>query len=73
VLCITHLPQVAAHGHHHLQVTKHNRAPVTVSVETLGGDARVREIGRMLGGRSVTAKTLEHAREMLGAGGGRKP
>lgn len=73
VLCITHLPQVAAHGHHHLQVTKHNRAPVTVSVETLGGDARVREIGRMLGGRSVTEKTLEHAREMLGAGGGRKP
>jgi len=73
VLCITHLPQVAAHGHHHLQVTKHNRAPVAVSVETLSGDARVREIGRMLGGRSVTAKTLEHAREMLGTSGGRKP
>jgi DNA repair protein RecN (Recombination protein N) len=66
VLCVTHLPQVAAQGHNHLQVRKHNRDGQTfTSIDTLDDDERVGEIARMLGGTEITEKTLEHAREMI--------
>ena len=66
VLCVTHLPQVAAQGHHHLQVTKASsgRAAAT-SLMRLEGDGKVQEIARMLGGVKITEQTLAHAREML--------
>lgn len=66
VLCVTHLPQVASQGHHHLRVAKltDGRTTRTVASE-LSADERTEEIARMLGGVEVTAKAREHAREML--------
>lgn len=69
VMCVTHLPQVAAQAHHHLYVAKNNRKNMTSStVRPLNRDERIREIARMLGGVNITEKTLAHAREMLNAG-----
>ena len=66
VLCITHLPQVAAQGHQHLQVSKESKGGATLShIETLHKKARVEEIARMLGGVEITEKTRAHAAEML--------
>ncbi len=68
VLCITHLPQVAAQGNHHLRVSKETHNGATLSrIETLDKKARIEEIARMLGGVEITAKTRAHAAEMLGA------
>jgi DNA repair protein RecN (Recombination protein N) len=68
VLCVTHLPQIAARADHHLRVDKHvrsgrSRAGATV----LGGSARVDEVARMLAGDAVTETARRHARELLGA------
>lgn len=65
VLCITHLPQVAAQGHDHMHVVKHDGQPVQVAVNRLDAEARVNEIARMLGGIEITDQTLAHARDML--------
>jgi DNA repair protein RecN (Recombination protein N) len=66
VLCVTHLPQVASQGHHHLRVTKLTDGRTTRTALTdLSGQDRVEELARMLGGIEVTAKAREHAREML--------
>jgi DNA repair protein RecN (Recombination protein N) len=66
VLCVTHLPQVASQAHHHLRVTKLTDGRTTrIAVTELGGDERVEELARMLGGVEVSAKAREHAREML--------
>jgi DNA repair protein RecN (Recombination protein N) len=66
VLCVTHLPQVAAQAHHHLQVSKLAGANSTrTSIRLLGEHERVDEIARMLGGIEITESTLRHAREML--------
>ncbi|MFO7604355.1 MAG: DNA repair protein RecN, partial [Gammaproteobacteria bacterium] len=66
VLCVTHLPQVAALGHHHLQVRKQVDNHVTVtSITPLNEVQRIDEVARMLGGMEITAQTLSHAREML--------
>jgi len=66
VLCVTHLPQVAAKAHRHWRVTKNTVGRSTVSViEPLERNARVDEIARMLGGADITATTRRHAREML--------
>ncbi|MCP4699950.1 MAG: DNA repair protein RecN [Gammaproteobacteria bacterium] len=66
VLCITHLPQVAAYGRHHLQVHKSSRANTTqTEIKLLDEEKRVLEIARMLGGIEITKQTLAHAREML--------
>lgn len=65
-LCVTHLPQVAAQGHHHLRVSKGGtRAKARTSVMELETAARTDEVARMLGGVRITEKTTEHAREML--------
>jgi DNA repair protein RecN (Recombination protein N) len=67
-LCVTHLPQVAAQGHHHLRVLKMTDGKTTrTQLTELTGNERVNEIARMLGGTQITAKALEHAREMLQA------
>lgn len=66
VLCITHLPQVAAQGHHHLKIAKQTDGTQTHSnVWFLSQEERTHEIARMLGGIKVTEQTLLHAREML--------
>jgi DNA repair protein RecN (Recombination protein N) len=68
VLCITHLPQVAAFADHHFRVEKVVADGRTTTVVTpLGNDERVAEMARMLGGIVITEKTMEHAREMISA------
>ena len=68
VLCVTHLPQVAAQAHHHLYVQKDNKTDITSStVKLLSAQERVEEVARMLGGVTITANTLAHAQEMLNA------
>jgi DNA repair protein RecN (Recombination protein N) len=69
VLCVTHLPQVAARGDHHFQVAKSgDAAGGTVStVKPLDKSKRVEEVARMLGGLEITATTRKHAKEMLAA------
>jgi DNA repair protein RecN (Recombination protein N) len=66
VFCVTHLPQVAAQGHHHLLVEKLSGADKTQSrVRKLASAERQQEIARMLGGIKITKQTLAHAEEML--------
>jgi DNA repair protein RecN (Recombination protein N) len=66
ILCVTHLPQVAAQGNHHLKVSKSQAGDKTVSqVQILGRAERVEEIARMLGGATITDTTRRHARELL--------
>ena len=66
VLCVTHLPQVAAFADAHFRVTKRGDAEtVRAEVEALGDGARIEEIARMLAGTAITAKTRAHARELL--------
>lgn len=66
VLCVTHLPQVAACGHHHFVVSKTQENKETRStIEERDQEGRTREIARMLGGLNITETTLEHAKEML--------
>ena len=66
VLCVTHLPQVAARAEWQWQVSKETRDGATLSsIQPLGDDQRVREIARMLGGVEVTDITLAHAGELL--------
>ncbi len=67
VLCVTHLPQVAACADRHCVVSKAARDGRTTSqVEPVAGEARVQEVARMLGGASGTS--LAHAQALLGAG-----
>ncbi len=66
ILCVTHLPQVAAQGNHHLKVSKSQTGEKTVSqVRILGRPERVEEVARMLGGTTITDTTRRHARELL--------
>jgi DNA repair protein RecN (Recombination protein N) len=66
VLCVTHLPQVASQGHHHLRVNKLTDGKTTrTSLTHLTAAERVEELARMLGGVDITAKAREHAQEML--------
>jgi DNA repair protein RecN (Recombination protein N) len=66
ILCVTHLPQVAAQGNHHLKVSKSQTEEKTVSqVQILGRAERVEEVARMLGGATITDTTRRHARELL--------
>ena len=65
VLVVTHQAQVAAKGDHHLLVTKEGEDAVHSELTPLMGEARIQEVGRMLGGAKLTDSTLAHAREML--------
>ena len=67
VLCVTHLPQVAARGDQHLLVSKvpgDDKRPLC-RIAALDRRARVEELARMLGGLQITDTTRKHAREML--------
>lgn len=66
VLCVTHLPQVAARGQHHFQVSKQNVKGKTQSnIALLHPPERIEEVARMLGGIKITSTTREHAKELL--------
>ena len=66
VLCVTHQPQVAALGQHHLAVHKATTDGETrAEVVPLAGKQRVEEVARMLGGMEITGQTRSHAKELL--------
>jgi len=76
VLCVTHLPQIAAFAHHHVYVHKDVVGGRTETIaRPLNEAERVQELARMLGGENITETTQRHAAEMLAQSlkaGGRK-
>ncbi|MGD8620062.1 MAG: DNA repair protein RecN [Gammaproteobacteria bacterium] len=74
VLCVTHLPQVAAQAHRQMQVSKLAGENTTrTSIRKLAAGERIDELARMLGGMKITRQTREHAREMLEQGQQKAP
>ena len=68
VLCVTHLPQVAACAHNQWQVMKSTEDGITTShLKELNESERVAEIARMAGGTVITKATLKAAQEMIDA------
>ncbi|MBE0507619.1 MAG: DNA repair protein RecN [Marinospirillum sp.] len=66
ILCVTHLPQVAAQGDQHLHIQKQTHGDSTLTqMALLDEKGRVAELARMLGGIKLSNRTLAHAREML--------
>lgn len=66
VICVTHQPQVAAQGHHHLHVNKQTKKNSThTDICALSQDEKVMEIARMLGGLTITDQTMAHAKELI--------
>jgi DNA repair protein RecN (Recombination protein N) len=66
VLCVTHLPQVAAQGHAHLSVTKAVEDNATrTHITALNARGRSEEVARMLGGVEIDRETRAHAKRML--------
>jgi DNA repair protein RecN (Recombination protein N) len=66
VLCVTHLAQVAAQADRQLRVSKRTDGrAIGTAVHSLERAERIEEVARMLGGAEITARTREHAREML--------
>ncbi len=66
VLCITHLPQVAAMADTHLYIAKETKSGRTkTSVKPLNEEEKIKEIGRMIAGVEVTELSKEHAKELL--------
>lgn len=63
VLCVTHAPQIAALGEHHLLVSKDPELDTTIS--PLNKNERIAEIARMLGGAEITDKTRAYARSLM--------
>ncbi|MEP7101306.1 MAG: DNA repair protein RecN [Burkholderiales bacterium] len=74
VMAVTHLPQVAACADHHFVVSKQLRDGLTLSeVNAVGGELRVAEVARMLGGERLSNTSLAHAQEMLSVGADAAP
>jgi len=65
IICITHLAQVAAHGHHHWSVAKQTGKRAGVSVRMLDHRQRIDEIARMTAGAELTPQSLAHAERLL--------
>ncbi len=65
ILCITHLPQVAAFGSAHYHVNKRQGKQVQLSIEALDETGKITEIARMVGGENVTDESLAHARGLI--------
>ena len=65
VLCITHLPQIAAMADSHFEIEKHLKNTETITqIHVLQGEDSIRELARLLGGARITDAVLENAREM---------
>lgn len=65
VLCITHLPQIAAMADTHFEIEKHVEGTETITqIHPLEGEESVRELARLLGGAQITPAVLGNAREM---------
>lgn len=70
IICVTHLAQVASKAHSHLRVNKSTQGnKVATTLEQLSREQKIEEIARMIGNDKMTQASLEHAREMMGAGG----
>lgn len=68
VICVTHLPQVAAHGDHHYLIQKDtSNDKVAMSVDELTRRDRVKELARLISGEKITKTSMAHAEELLGA------
>lgn len=68
IVCVTHLPQVAAQGHHHYVVSKSTTSDsASTTVVKLNEEEKIDEIARMLGGVEKTEQSLAHAEKMLGS------
>lgn len=66
VLCITHLPQVSAQGHHHFKIEKTiDKKSVSTTIYPLNKKERIDELARMLSGSKITEQMLAHAEKML--------
>jgi len=66
VLCVTHQPQVASRGQHHLYVSKQQQnGHSSTRIQRLDSKQRVQEVARMLGGIDITQRSIDHAEEML--------
>ena len=66
VICVTHLPQVAAHGHVHFYIQKSpQKGSVNMEVQELNEKDRVKEIARLISGEKITKTSLAHASELL--------
>jgi DNA repair protein RecN (Recombination protein N) len=65
VICITHLPQVAARGDFHFFIQKSSGGSVAMEVRELVGKSRVQEIARLISGETITKSSLTHAKELL--------
>jgi DNA repair protein RecN (Recombination protein N) len=71
VLCVTHLPQIAAFANHHLVVEKReDRGRIKTQIRVLDDRARMHEVARMLSGAKVTDTSLQHAAQMIALSGG---
>jgi DNA repair protein RecN (Recombination protein N) len=64
ILCITHLPQVASHGNHHLSVCKQHECNKT-DIQLLNSEQKVTELARMLGGKTISNASLSQAKQLL--------
>lgn len=66
VICITHLPQVAAYGDHHFYISKSPKEnSISMDVQALKGKERVKEIARLISGEKITQTSLAHAEQLL--------
>lgn len=66
VICITHLPQIAAVGNHHYKVAKHDRQVGSVStMKILDDDERIKEIAQMLSGSDISEAAIDNAKSLL--------
>jgi len=69
IICITHLPQVAALAQHHYSVFKHSRDKRTITgVRALSEEKRVEEVARMIGGARISSSALAAARDLMSHG-----
>ncbi|MCT4621571.1 MAG: DNA repair protein RecN [Marinisporobacter sp.] len=69
ILCITHLPQIALMADHHFYIEKNSENDSTLTnIQKLSEEDRIAELGRLLGGITLTDLTLEHAKEMIHSG-----
>ena len=66
IFCITHLPQIAAVGNHHIKIYKEDVNEITVTrLKKLNKEERVNELAEMIGGKTLTDAALNHAKELL--------